>query len=221
MSLSFSCENLPNLDTFTRTDGMLVFYKKAGSQWQRLGATEVIMDNLAPAWVKSFDVEYHFERRDVYKVEVYDVDDESNLMNLKGHDFVGSLEFSVHEVVTGRDQTLARPLVNSARAEGASGTIKIVGEERSVGSKEEVQMRIQATFPSMGGMNFFLIHKQINGKIWKPIYKSEIKAATNKSEGFRWNQVGILASDLAGEEDIERLIRLDFFTSQKSGRHTH
>ena len=27
ISLSFSCENLPNLDTFTRTDGMLVFYK--------------------------------------------------------------------------------------------------------------------------------------------------------------------------------------------------
>ena len=103
MSLSFSCENLPNLDTFTRTDGMLVFYKKTGNQWQRLGVTEVIMDNLSPAWVKSFDVEYHFERRDVYKVEIYDVDDESNLMNFKGHDFVGSLEFSVHEVVTSRD----------------------------------------------------------------------------------------------------------------------
>ena len=159
MSISFSCENLPNLDTFTRTDGMLVFYKKTGSQWQRLGVTEVIMDNLSPTWVKSFDVEYHFERRDVYKVEVYDVDDESNLMNFKGHDFVGSLEFSVHEVVTGRDQTLARPLVNTARAVGASGMIKITGEERSVGSKEEVEFSLSATFPSMQGYNFFLIHK--------------------------------------------------------------
>ena len=33
ISISFSCENLPNLDTFTRTDGMLVFYKKVDSQW--------------------------------------------------------------------------------------------------------------------------------------------------------------------------------------------
>lgn len=31
ISLSFACENLPNLDTFTRTDGLLVFYRKAGN----------------------------------------------------------------------------------------------------------------------------------------------------------------------------------------------
>jgi len=118
IQLSFRCENLPNLDTFTRTDSMLVFYKQVGTQWQKLGMTEVIMDNLSPTWVKSFDVQYHFERREQYKVEVYDVDDENNLNNFAGHDFVGSLEFSVHEVVTCRDQTLERPLENQARPAG-------------------------------------------------------------------------------------------------------
>ena len=103
INLSFSCENLPNLDTFTRTDGILVFYRRVGNQWQKLGMTEVIMDNLAPAWVTNFDVQYNFERRETYKAEVYDVDDESNVANLKGHDYVGLIEFSVHEVVTSRD----------------------------------------------------------------------------------------------------------------------
>ena len=103
ISLSFACENLPNLDTFTRTDGMVVFYKQVGNQWQKLGMTEVIMDNLNPQWVKSFDVQYHFEKRENFKVEVYDVDDEKNVNNLAGHDFAGSIEFSVHEVVTCRD----------------------------------------------------------------------------------------------------------------------
>ena len=28
--LSFSCFNLPNLDTFSRTDGMCILYKKKG-----------------------------------------------------------------------------------------------------------------------------------------------------------------------------------------------
>jgi hypothetical protein len=28
--LSVACENLPNLDTFTRTDGMAVLFKKVG-----------------------------------------------------------------------------------------------------------------------------------------------------------------------------------------------
>ena len=30
VSLTFSCENLPNLDTFTRTDGMCILQKKEG-----------------------------------------------------------------------------------------------------------------------------------------------------------------------------------------------
>lgn len=118
------------MDTFTRTDGMVVFYQQVGSQWRRIGMTEVIMDNLNPTWVKSFDVQYHFEKRENYKAEVYDVDDMSNLNNFAGHDYVGSIEFTVHEVVTCRDQTLERPLDNAQRKAGTNGTIKITGEER-------------------------------------------------------------------------------------------
>ena len=79
----------------------------------RIGVTEVIMDNLNPTWVKNFEVQYHFEGRDFYKVDVYDVDDTSNVMNLQGHDYIGSLEFSIHEVVRSRDGVMAKPLVNN------------------------------------------------------------------------------------------------------------
>jgi len=61
------------------------------------------MDSLNPQWVTSFQVQYHLEKRDTYKVDVYDIDDFNNLDNYKGHDSVGSLEFNLHEVVTGRD----------------------------------------------------------------------------------------------------------------------
>jgi hypothetical protein len=71
--------------------------------WQKLGQTEVIMDNLDPKWVTSFEVPYHFEKREYYKVEVYDIDDFNNLQNYSGHDKVGTLEFALHEVVTSRD----------------------------------------------------------------------------------------------------------------------
>ena len=56
ITLSFACENLPNLDTFTRTDGIVVLYRKVGNSWHKLGITEIIHDNLNPVWVKSFDV---------------------------------------------------------------------------------------------------------------------------------------------------------------------
>ena len=47
--------------------------------WNKIGQTEVIMDNLNPKWVKSYDVQYHFEKREYYKIEVYDIDDFNNL----------------------------------------------------------------------------------------------------------------------------------------------
>ena len=48
-------------------------------------------------------MQYNFEVREMYKVEVYDVDDFNNLANFAKHDHVGSVEFSLHEVVTQRD----------------------------------------------------------------------------------------------------------------------
>ena len=91
---------MPNLDTFTRTDGMCVLFKKEGTQWREIGKTEVIMDNLNPKWVKNFEVPYHFEKREHYKVVVYDIDDFNNLGNFGSHDLAGELEFAIHEVVT-------------------------------------------------------------------------------------------------------------------------
>ena len=61
--LTFGCKRLPNLDTFTRTDGMAVLYEKKGTMWQMIGMTEVVMDSLEPEWVKCFDVPYKFEEQ--------------------------------------------------------------------------------------------------------------------------------------------------------------
>lgn len=51
-------------------------------------------------------------------MEVYDVDDLPNVNNLASHDFCGSLEFTIHEVVTARDQTLEKSLVSADRPAG-------------------------------------------------------------------------------------------------------
>jgi hypothetical protein len=88
---------------------------------------------LAPQWVKQFDVQYYFEQRELYRVMVYDVDDFKNVNNYDNHDFIGSLEFTLHEVVTMRDQTLEKPLLNEERPFGKSGYIRITGEESKRG----------------------------------------------------------------------------------------
>ena len=215
--LSIACSNLPNLDTFTRTDGMAVLYKQQGNQWLRLGMTEVIMDNLAPQWVKSFDVQYNFEVRETYKIDVFDIDDFNNLTNFSGHDHVGSIEFTLHEVVTSRDQTLERPLESKERAAGKSGIIRVTGEEKKKGNDQELIMRPRATLGQTSGMCFFLVMKQMGAANWKPVYKSEIKSYQNGA--FEWNMVNLLTTDIVDEGNIDTEFKIEFFQSQKSGKH--
>jgi hypothetical protein len=45
------------------------------NHWQEVGRTEVIMDNLDPKFVKSFQVEYKFEEKQKFKIQCYDIDD--------------------------------------------------------------------------------------------------------------------------------------------------
>ena len=129
------------------------------NMFKKLGMTEVIWDNLSPKWVKSFDLPYHFERREYYKVVVYDVDDRDRLENFDGHDLVGELTFALHEVVTARDQTLIKPLECSERPAGKSGNIKITADEKAGMNNEEINFEIEGAFDNQDGYNFFLVHK--------------------------------------------------------------
>ena len=51
---------------------------------------------------------------------------------------------------------------------------------------------------------------------FKPVYKSEITSCLNGR--YSWNLVSVLTSEIANE-DPEREIRIEFFKSQKSGKH--
>ena len=46
-------------------------------------------DNLNPKFSKSFVLRYYFERTQLYKFEVYDVDDEQRRMDLSRQDLIG------------------------------------------------------------------------------------------------------------------------------------
>ena len=77
LSIGFSCENLPNMDTTSESDPFVVLYKKINREWKQIGHTEIIHDNLNPQFVKKILVDYHFEEQEFFKVEVYDSDDDS------------------------------------------------------------------------------------------------------------------------------------------------
>lgn len=182
--------------------------------WQKIGRTEVIMDNLNPQWVTSFDVQYQFEKREAYRVDVYDVNDYEKVENLPAHDTVGSLEFSLHEVVTARNATLIKNLEYENRAEGASGMIKITADEHAGTSNEAMTYKLSGRFDYPTGLIFFLVHKFIAPGVYKPVYKSEISGAKNGE--FSWEKNTTLIQELCSQ-DPEREIRIEFFKSKKSG----
>ena len=131
---------------------------------------------------------------------------------------IGDCEFQLHEVVTARDQTLSHDLICDKRPAGSSGAIRIRADEKQGKNDEEMSFELRADFSSTDGYNFFLVSKFISVGTYKPVYKSEIKDTINDS--FSWNHTSILTSELANE-DPEREIRIEFFKSQKSGKHTN
>ena len=188
------------------------------------------MDNLDPDWVKCFDVPYKFEEQQLFKVVVYDVDDFNNLNQFKNHDLVGELLFTLHEVVTSKDQILVKPICEAMKKDA---TIEITGEEmnREV-DEQQVLMEPVLNFTDgnfRGDLLFMIMYRMHSGlnmpgrgnHIWKPVYKSEVKTNCGGRSGptkFEFNQFSTLISDLCNG-DKEKEVKIEFFKSQKSGKH--
>ena len=58
------------------------------------------MNSLDPTFVKPFMVNYHFEKNQIIKVEVYDYDD------ITAHDLIGNYECHLNTLLTAKNQTL-------------------------------------------------------------------------------------------------------------------
>ena len=56
------------------------------------------MNIINPAWQTKFEVSYKFEPRQMLKFDVYDRDSKS--VKIQDHDFLGSCECSLEEVVS-------------------------------------------------------------------------------------------------------------------------
>jgi hypothetical protein len=81
----------------------------------------------------------------------------------------------LHEVVTARDQTLRKPLINDHKKSKNNGFISITGDEKSGSNNEMVELEVSTIFPNKEGFNFFIVQRHLGPGQYIPIYKSEIK----------------------------------------------
>ena len=99
IELFIECNNLPNLDTFSKSDPMVVVSLKDEQKncYQEIGRTEIVKNNLNPNFKKRFELDYFFEENQELKFDIYDAD--SNAKDLKSHDFIGEVKMIIGELV--------------------------------------------------------------------------------------------------------------------------
>ena len=127
VELSLRCENLMDTDVLSKSDPFCVVSLKGSgtqSRFVEVGRTERISDNLHPVWQKKIVLDYNFEERQTLKFDIFDSD--SSASNLDDHDYLGSLECSLGEIVTMQSKGFSKPLNG-----GKGATIHITAEELS------------------------------------------------------------------------------------------
>ncbi|XP_061053188.1 copine-9 isoform X2 [Eubalaena glacialis] len=81
IEITVSCRNLLDLDTFSKSDPMVVLYmqSRASQEWREFGRTEVIDNTLNPDFVRKFVLDYFFEEKQNLRFDVYNVDSRTNI----------------------------------------------------------------------------------------------------------------------------------------------
>ena len=77
IELHISCSNLKNMDWTSKSDPVVEVYQlnQTTKNYDYLGRTEAIQNNLSPDFATSLKVDYHFEEQQLLYFKVMDVDD--------------------------------------------------------------------------------------------------------------------------------------------------
>lgn len=172
---------------------------------------------MSPQWVQKVSVQYNFERNDQFRIEVYDIDDDTNINDTKAHDPLGHLEFTLHEIVTCVDQTMTKRLINKTKPEIKS-MVKIIAEEQASNSNTELVMfEPSCQFGDTGNLYFFIVYKSAAQNNFIPLYKSEVRKY-GQGNMVTWNPCALGTTDLCND-NVEQEIKLEFYRSETSGKH--
>ncbi|KAK9293110.1 hypothetical protein L1049_021096 [Liquidambar formosana] len=152
VELSLSASKLCDRDIVSKSDPMAVVYaKKRDGTLEELGRTEVIMNNLDPAWIQKVNVAYQFEIVQPLVFRVYDVDTKYHnvpvkMLKLNDQEFLGEASCVLSEIVTKQSRSLTLNLQSKNGHRGLKnlGTLTVHAEE-TVASRKAVEMTFRCS----------------------------------------------------------------------------
>jgi len=106
IELRFSCTNLPNLDTLSKSDPKIFIFLEQETydtngnknvKWIQIGSTEIIKDNLNPTFLKSLIIDYYFEIIQKLRFIVFDINDDPD--SFANNDFIGYAEKTIGDLL--------------------------------------------------------------------------------------------------------------------------
>ncbi|XP_039473534.1 copine-3-like isoform X2 [Oreochromis aureus] len=213
VELSISCENLMDMDIFSKSDPLCALYiNTSGSQWYEFGRTEMILNCLNPKFAKRFVIDYYFETVQRLKFCVYDIDNDT--YDLSDDDFLGEFECTLGQVVSNKQMT--RPLLLKDRRPAGRGTITICAEEITdtrVANFEVSARRLDKKYLWWSDP-FLEFYKQTETG-WQLAHRTEV--VYNNLNPI-WRPFRISLRNLCGG-DVEKPIKVDCYDHHGSGSH--
>ena len=121
VSLHISCQNLANMDMFSKSDPWVeVYFSNDGKteSYEFIGKTETIENSLNPIFVTSFELSFYFERNQKIRFEVFDID-------ISSKEFIGSIETSMAKIMGSSLQSFNSEITNKEGKSKGKITVKL------------------------------------------------------------------------------------------------
>lgn len=213
VELTISCENLMDMDVFSKSDPLCALYMiSSGSRWYEVGRTEMILNSLNPKFSKKFVLDYYFEMVQKLKFCVYDID--NNTYDLSDDDFLGELECTLGQIVSNREMT--RPLLLKNQRPAGRGTITISAEEINdtrVANFEVSARRLDKKY--LWWSDPFLEFYRQTEAGWRLAHRTEV---VRNNLNPIWRPFRISLRSLCGG-DVEKPIKVECYDHHYNGSH--
>eukprot|EP01156_Anaeramoeba_ignava_P021735 Anaeramoba_ignava/c19648_g1_i1.p1 GENE.c19648_g1_i1~~c19648_g1_i1.p1 ORF type:complete len:559 (+),score=173.45 c19648_g1_i1:100-1776(+) len=217
--LSISCNNLISLDRIGQSDPMAVLYSLDPQTHNEteIGRTESYKNEKNPKFTKTFTIDYSFEKTQLFKVKIYDIDSKSD--NLKKQDYIGQIFFNLGELLGSPGMFITKSLEHPQKTARRNGTCTITAEEVQQ-SNIIVHMRISGIKLDkkdlFGKSDPYLVfyRQQVDGNSWIKSHETEVIKNTLNP---KWKTFSIPANNLCGT-DVNRPIRIECYDWNRSGK---
>ncbi|XP_042231401.1 copine-8-like isoform X2 [Homarus americanus] len=212
VELSIQAKGLRDRDTLSKSDPLCIIYMKetGNDRYHEVGRTEMIKDCLNPQWVRTIEVEYRFEERQMIRFSIFDWDTKST--NPEDQDTLGTVECSLGEIMGHQGSQLSKTITGS-------GVLLIQGDEASA-SKEVVTMNLSGADLDkkdfLGKSDPFLIFYRCNdNSAYLPVHKTEV---IKKTLNPAWKPIIVPARVLCAG-DHNRSIKIECHDWDSDGTH--